>query len=936
MGFGSAANIYITQDGSSQGACTANVQTPAFFNDQANWGTGASQIGPGTTVLLCGTFTSSEQGGNLLTTQGNGSSGNPITILFDTNAQLNSTGWWGSASGSGPGTGAITILNDFITVNGGANGLIQNALAGCVQGATNQTGNWGTPGGNAVCAGGVSATCSGGTCTQTPGTAGSIGVAFSGDHIIIENLTIKGIYINAGNSISATDSNGENTVGINGTGTNIQIANNTITNSSVGINFANPGGSGASTGPNNCPGSGVCIYGNQLTDHHWQIAANLTETNTGGAVNNLYGNTMGDIGSSPGWLNWAQPTGQYHLDGIISFGYNHHPVTDYIFSNYASGLEYTTATGGNSTGYLYCSSTQLNDSSGSICYFYNNVLYTSEASALSGQIVIGGADRCKISSWSITDNVLTLNSSPSLCSSGYAWSMPVGEPNILTGFVAGSFLNNQTITITSLTSTQLTANFTHANASGTESLAYAYDSGNEGPYYIFNNTFIAAGAAGGAYLSGLVNYTYYDSPAIDPPYYTLVQANNIFVASPTPDGSMFESASNGLAGWTSITSNNNLYWNDRASENDLGASSWWAETPGSPNTAENNLAVWQKSCGCDLTSSYENPLVNDDGTLQTGSPAVGFGMNLTSLGIDSLNYDKAGNARPSSGGWDAGAYEHSSSSCPQAIEPSFSPRQGSYIGAQLVTISSTSSGAIICYNTTGAPATNGSTGCTTGTLYSGPVSVATSETLYAVAGGTGFTDSSVGSAIYTITPVSPTFTLSASTPAAIAPGAPATLTVTVSTTTGYVGTVTLTCALTSSPTGATDLPICSSGSSTVTLTSGATTGTATVTVTSTGASSELVLPYVGGKGRGWAGGGTVLALLVLLVIPERWRSWRAMLSVLALMVALGSLTACAGGSGGSTSSNQGTTAGSYTFTVSGTGNPSVTPAPTTTFTLTVD
>jgi len=39
----------------------------------------------------------------------------------------------------------------------------------------------------------------------------------------------------------------------------------------------------------------------------------------------------------------------------------------------------------------------------------------------------------------------------------------------------------------------------------------------------------------------------------------------------------------------------------------------------------------------------------------------------------------------------------------------------------------------------------------------------------------------------------------------------------VKTTTGYTGTVTLTCALTSSPTGATNLPTCSAGSSTVTL-----------------------------------------------------------------------------------------------------------------------
>lgn len=85
-----------------------------------------------------------------------------------------------------------------------------------------------------------------------------------------------------------------------------------------------------------------------------------------------------------------------------------------------------------------------------------------------------------------------------------------------------------------------------------------------------------------------------------------------------------------------------------------------------------------------------------------------------------------------------------------ASTPTFSPTAGSYGSTQSVTISSTS-GSVICYNTTGSPATNGTTGCTTGTLYTGVVSVASSETLYAVSGGTGFTDSSVGSAAYTIT-----------------------------------------------------------------------------------------------------------------------------------------------------------------------------------------
>jgi hypothetical protein len=93
-----------------------------------------------------------------------------------------------------------------------------------------------------------------------------------------------------------------------------------------------------------------------------------------------------------------------------------------------------------------------------------------------------------------------------------------------------------------------------------------------------------------------------------------------------------------------------------------------------------------------------------------------------------------------------------------ASTPTFSPGAGTYTASQSVTISTTSPGAILCYNFTGAPATNGATGCAVGsTLYTTPVYVNVTETLYAVAGGTGYIDSSVGSASYVLQGSAPTF-----------------------------------------------------------------------------------------------------------------------------------------------------------------------------------
>ena len=80
----------------------------------------------------------------------------------------------------------------------------------------------------------------------------------------------------------------------------------------------------------------------------------------------------------------------------------------------------------------------------------------------------------------------------------------------------------------------------------------------------------------------------------------------------------------------------------------------------------------------------------------------------------------------------------------QAATPTFSPVAGTYTSAQNVTISSTTSGATIYYTT------NGSTPTTSSTKYTGPVAVGTTETLNAIAVATGFANSNVGAAAYTI------------------------------------------------------------------------------------------------------------------------------------------------------------------------------------------
>jgi len=76
--------------------------------------------------------------------------------------------------------------------------------------------------------------------------------------------------------------------------------------------------------------------------------------------------------------------------------------------------------------------------------------------------------------------------------------------------------------------------------------------------------------------------------------------------------------------------------------------------------------------------------------------------------------------------------------------PTFSPAAGTYTGSQSITISSASPGVNIYYTTDGSSPTSSST------LYTGPVTVSSSLTLKAIAILTGYTNSTIGSAAYTI------------------------------------------------------------------------------------------------------------------------------------------------------------------------------------------
>jgi hypothetical protein len=145
-----AANVYIASSaaGSGTGADCSDALPVSFFNDGANWGTNAKQIGPATTVHLCGTLDVGV-GNTLLTAQGAGASGSPITILFEPGAGITSPGMGtgielgsyahfvidgGTTCGyvGGPGSTDVTC-NGYIENTANGDGLANQVLSAAIR-----------------------------------------------------------------------------------------------------------------------------------------------------------------------------------------------------------------------------------------------------------------------------------------------------------------------------------------------------------------------------------------------------------------------------------------------------------------------------------------------------------------------------------------------------------------------------------------------------------------------------------------------------------------------------------------------------------------------------------------------------------------------------------------------------------------------------------
>jgi hypothetical protein len=155
---------------------------------------------------------------------------------------------------------------------------------------------------------------------------------------------------------------------------------------------------------------------------------------------------------------------------------------------------------------------------------------------------------------------------------------------------------------------------------------------------------------------------------------------------------------------------------------------------GGTYTAAQSVTITSATSGASIryTSNGTNP-TSTTGTLYAGPVSISTTSTLKAIAYKSGSTDSSVTSA---------TYTISAAT---VAAPTFSPAGGTYATAQSVTISSTTTGASIRYTIDGTTPTS-----TTGTLYAGPVSINATTTLKAIAYKSGSTDSSVTSAVYTI------------------------------------------------------------------------------------------------------------------------------------------------------------------------------------------
>ena len=262
----------------------------------------------------------------------------------------------------------------------------------------------------------------------------------------------------------------------------------------------------------------------------------------------------------------------------------------------------------------------------------------------------------------------------------------------------------------------------------------------------------------------------------------------------------------------------------------------------------------------------------------TGTTAA---VTLTQAGTYVLSASYAGDTNFAAG--TSPSYTVTVTALPQVASPRFSPAAGTYTSVQSVTISDSTQGATIYYTT------DGSTPTTSSTEYTAAISLGSSETINAIAAASGYSNSEVATAAYTIN-LPPSFTISISPSAlTIASGSNGTATVTITPQNRFDAQTSFSCS--GLPSGTS----CSFSPSTVTPSGAAITTALTVSASATASVDSR------NSGPLFPVSGVVLAAALFGIGREKCRSIQILSLVAIVALGLSLLSGCGGGNGGSSS-----------------------------------
>jgi len=350
-----ASDIYIAQNatGGNTGADCADAHAASWFNSTANWGSSAGQIGPGTSVHLCGTFTGAA-GASMLTAQGSGTSGSPIILHFESGAIFTAPYWASN-------TGAINIGGlSYIVVDGGT-------PCGYIPGK----------GAESPCNGVIQNTANGDSLTNQQASLGIY--AQSCNYCEIKNLGIDNIYVHVqGGSFNRQDT----THCILFSGTDFSIHDSSLHD------------------------NGFCVYANYHNDGYYKIYNNdIFNTDHGIVIAGakfvlpavyVYGNHVHDF------ANWDCPDDGCHHDGIHVYNGSGGGVTNaYVYDNIFDG-----AMGATMNAMIFMEGTSQGTpwTQNGTFYIFNNVIVT-QGSHSAVQLNNGTGNLLSNNTWLTSDHI---------------------------------------------------------------------------------------------------------------------------------------------------------------------------------------------------------------------------------------------------------------------------------------------------------------------------------------------------------------------------------------------------------------------------------------------------------------------------------------------------------------------------------------------------